>query len=123
MGDLTKNLSRHEFACKCGCGLDTIDFMLVKILQQTADHFDAYIIITSGDRCPPHNKNEDGEEGSQHIYCRAADFKLFYYANKAQVSPKLVYEYLDNLFRIKFGLGYYHNRTHLDTRGGAKKRW
>ena len=31
MGDLTKNISRYEIACKCGCGFDTIDIEVVRM--------------------------------------------------------------------------------------------
>ena len=32
MGDLTKNFSRSEFACKCGCGFDDIDLVLQSVI-------------------------------------------------------------------------------------------
>ena len=41
MGDLTSNLSRHEFACECGCGFDTVDFELVTVIQKACNHFEA----------------------------------------------------------------------------------
>ncbi|MGB5631800.1 MAG: D-Ala-D-Ala carboxypeptidase family metallohydrolase, partial [Waterburya sp.] len=66
MGDFTQNLSRVEFKCQCGCGFDTVDFSLVTALQTTVYHFqkkydqDVRIKITSGCRCPAHNKKVGG---------------------------------------------------------------
>ena len=62
MGDLTKNLSRKEFECECGCGFDTVDFELASIIQEAVDYFtwayseDVYVIITGGNRCVEHNE-------------------------------------------------------------------
>jgi uncharacterized protein YcbK (DUF882 family) len=88
MGDLTKNLSRHEFACQCGCGFDTVDHDLPGILQEVADHFleladrntvlRVMIDIKSGNRCEAHNLAEGGSSKSRHMWGRAADFKLFF---------------------------------------------
>ena len=41
MGDLTKNLSRSEFACECECGFDTVDMELALAVQAIADLFRA----------------------------------------------------------------------------------
>ena len=39
MGDLSENFSRHEFACKCGCGNDTVDAELIRVLQSVRARF------------------------------------------------------------------------------------
>ena len=62
MGDLTKNLSRKEFACKCGCGFDTIDFMTVTLIQDSVGYFTKKynskikVKITGPNRCKKHNE-------------------------------------------------------------------
>ncbi len=84
MGDLTKRLSRSEFACRCGCGFDTVDHALPYILEEAADYFEDTIIravrvrihINSGCRCPEYNREIGGSEKSQHTLGRAADFTL-----------------------------------------------
>ena len=48
MGDLSLNLSRHEFACQCGCGYDTVDFELVTVVQEGCEYFDTTVTINSG---------------------------------------------------------------------------
>ncbi|CAM0047366.1 hypothetical protein VPHK406_0067 [Vibrio phage K406] len=44
MGDLTKNISRHEVACRCGnkfgtCNAEAMDFETIAIVQDACDHF------------------------------------------------------------------------------------
>lgn len=138
MGDLTANLSRSEFACKCGCGFDTIDYELVNILQDSADHFAAKyhtpirIDITGPNRCVSHN--EDVQERhvpdykpfsskSKHLDARAADYKLFGRQTGNQVLPELVADYLEEKYPGRLGIGRYSNRTHVDTRTGGPARW
>jgi uncharacterized protein YcbK (DUF882 family) len=116
MGDLTKNLSRSEFACKCGCGHDTVDFELVMVIQDCADHFGASVYINSGCRCPDHNKAEGGSPGSWHVLGRAADFRV------AGVHADKVATYLELKYPTTFGIGRYDGRTHVDTRKVAA-RW
>lgn len=130
MGDLTTNFSRHEFACKCGCGLDTIDYKLVKILQETVDHFSKIYMnvkayVSSGNRCVPHNKREGGSTTSFHIVCKASDFTLTYETfsgTREMINPASVYAYLDEKYSDSLGLGIYNNRVHMDVRE-TKARW
>jgi uncharacterized protein YcbK (DUF882 family) len=110
MGDLTRNFSRFEFACKCGCGFDTVDFELVNYLQQSSDFFEKRTTITSGCRCPAHNKNVGGEPLSWHLRARAADHVVH------DIPPHIVYEFLDSIGVP--GLIMYDNFVHADTRSG-----
>lgn len=136
MGDLTKNLSRHEFACKCGCGFDTVDYKLAEILQKTADHFlnrkldmnisGISITINSGCRCPSHNKAVGGSENSRHMEGNAADFKIKYRmkdGTKKQINPARIASYLDKRFKYDYGIGWYNGRTHFDTSSDGRRRW
>lgn len=136
MGDLTKNLSRYEFACKCGCGFDIVDHQLAVILQRTADHFlDEFqvqgvirvvIKINSGCRCPTHNKNEGGSKNSRHMQGNAADFKIklvFAGGVQKQVSPTKVADYLNATYPDRYGVGWYNGRTHFDTSSSGRRRW
>jgi len=135
MGDLTANLSRHEFACKCGCGFDTVDIALAHILQDTADYFyharppsvqRVSITINSGCRCREHNLDVGGSVNSRHMDGNAADFKIKYVMNdgqKMQVHPDKVASYLDTKFKKKYGIGQYRGRTHFDTSSSGRRRW
>ena len=73
MGNLTKNFNREEFACKCGCGFDGIDYELVKIIQEIRDEMNEPIRINSGCRCAKHNARVGGVRNSFHVQGKAAD--------------------------------------------------
>lgn len=114
---LSPNFHRDEFACKCGCGFDTVDAELVQVLEQVRKWAGGPVHILSGARCPLHNDRVGGAYNSQHLYGRAADFWT------PGASADLVYKYLYAEFPDRFGLGRYPNRTHLDTRTGPAARW
>jgi len=69
VGDITKNFSRWEFACKCGCGFDDIDLCLVHRLQVVRDILDVPITVTSGCRCKAYNYSDEvgGKPASLHL--------------------------------------------------------
>ena len=117
MGDLTRNFSRSEFACKCGCGFDTVDFKLPFILQDVRDHFDKSVAITSGCRCLDHNEAVGGKSNSQHVKGRAADIVV------ADTPPEDVQMYLLYKYPDMFGIGEYNTFTHIDTRSNGPARW
>lgn len=128
MGDLSGNFSRREFACECGCGLDTVDARLLFIMQASCDHFAQVLgvkkvvaTVTGPNRCKKHNAAVQKSLGlpdndSMHSHCRAADYRI------AGVKPKQLYDYLDREFGEEIGLGLYSNRVHVDSRG-HKARW
>ncbi len=139
MGDLTKNLSRKEFACECGCGFDTVDYELVMMIQDAADYFAAkynskiVVAVTGGNRCVKHNEVIQKQEvknyvsfssKSTHIDAKAADHKFFYYKDevKMQIDPVEVYNYYDKKYPTSKGIGLYSNRVHVDSRN-VKARW
>ena len=134
MGDLTKNFNRREFACKCHCGMDTVDFTLVRTLQYLIDEFkektneEVFILITSGNRCVGHNAKVGGSPNSMHLKAKAADFKVYRKnvmdakGKPEQVDPDLIANILDRWFPKSKGIGRYKNRTHLDSRD-IKARW
>lgn len=114
-------------ACRCGCGFDTVDVELARVLQGVCDHFSrllgdrVYLFITGPNRCPAHNSAEGGAANSQHQYGRAADFKLK--CAGVYISPDEVYNYLNQAYPDKYGIGIYSNRVHLDTRSNGPARW
>jgi uncharacterized protein YcbK (DUF882 family) len=114
---LTRNFSRGEFACKCGCGFDAVDHQLVEGLQRLRDTVGASVIVTSGCRCLRHNSNIGGSPRSQHLLGKAADIVVRGYdpgaiASIAATLPE---------FR-RGGIGQYRTFTHVDVRDGAS-RW
>lgn len=117
MGDISKNISRSEIACKCGCGFDTIDAVTARAVQDACDHFAeqldvprVVLDISSGARCEERNRSEGGSYRSQHLLGRAIDFKI------RCVSPIEVQAYLLAKYPDRFGIGTYSNFTHFDSR-------
>lgn len=117
MGDLTKNLSRHEFTCHCGeCDLSTVDYELVKVVQAGCDYFDTSVIINSGIRCPAHNKAIGGHPNSYHLYGKAADVVY------KDIQPRLTAAYFRREYLGRYGIGEYNSFTHIDVQPSCK-RW
>ena len=117
MGDIAENFSREEFACLCGCGFDTVDAMLLKILVAVRDHFGKRVTINSACRCLTHNRNIGSDDDSQHPKAKAADFTV------AETAPEKVVTFLNNSeFSDVIGVGLYDTFTHVDSRG-HRARW
>ena len=71
------HFQKSEFACKCGCGYDAINYNLVSLLEDIRAHFGGNpLIVTSGCRCATHNANVGGVQGSRHVLGKAADFYI-----------------------------------------------
>ena len=113
----SKYFSRSEFACKCGCGFDTVDTELLIVLETIRGHFAAPVYIASGCRCGIYNRRIAGALHSQHIKGRAADIYI------KTVAPEIVQGFLESRYPGKFGIGRYETFTHIDTRTGPPARW
>jgi len=116
MGDISDNFNRKEFECKCGCGKSAVDVELITILELVRLYFGAPVYINSGNRCERHNAQEGGSEYSQHLYSKAADIRVL------GVEAEKVYDFLDNQFKDKYGVGLYPGRIHIDVRP-HRARW
>ena len=67
MGDLSKNFSRLEVQCPCGCGANLINPFLVEKLQKVRNIIGRPIVITSGVRCEFYNTSIKASMNSSHI--------------------------------------------------------
>lgn len=138
MGDISKNISKHELKCKCGdvnCNVYVLsNEPVIHVVQDACDHFAkengvdrVSLVITSAGRCYIYNRLavEDGGAGSndnsQHPRARAIDFKIFLPCGRP-IDPKDVYKYLDKKYPTSLGLGSYVTFTHADGRP-HKARW
>ena len=92
MGDLTKDFSRHEFACKCGCGFDRIDPRVVDMCQAIRDELGAPIRINSACRCEKRNVVARGVKGSYHMRGLAADLFCEAGSQRLQAVAKTLFE-------------------------------
>lgn len=126
---MTRNLSRSEFSCKCGCGLDTVDWDLPKVIQEAVDYFqnrypeqDIRVKINSGNRCTEYNKAVSGSSKSQHVRCKAADIVIYDKISGKDIHADAVADYFEETFPYSHGIGRYIGRTHIDVRG-SKARW
>ena len=118
---LSENFNSLEFDCHgSGCCSETIiNPKLVEYVQKIRDHFGKSITVTSGYRCPVHNKRIGGATGSRHSKGDAADIVV------AGVAPREVAKYAESI-GIK-GIGLYETNadghfTHVDTRD-VKSFW
>lgn len=110
MGDLSKNFSAQEFACRCGCGLCTVVDELVELLQHIRDYFGREVKLNCGCRCLRHNIDVGGAKKSQHLSGKAADIVV------DGVSPSDVALFVSDTYQGKYGVGLYDTFTHVDVR-------
>ena len=116
MQKVSENFNREEFACKCGCGFNTVDIELLGILEKAREHFNSPIIITNSCRCYKHNKEVGGSRYSKHLLGQAADIVV------EGVEPYKVYKYFNKTYPKTYGVGDYETFTHIDRRE-EKARW
>lgn len=138
---LSRNITREEVACKCGCGFDIADSKTVDMVQDVADHVlettgaeRVIVNINSWCRCYEHNEvvqieaDPDyipGSSESTHMLGNACDFWLVVVKDgkHSVIDPHLVYEYLNRKYAGFFGVGKYNSFTHADSKSGPARRW
>jgi uncharacterized protein YcbK (DUF882 family) len=109
---------RSEFECPDGCGFDTIDAEVFKVVVNVREFFGRPVTINSACRCEKHNKEIGGADHSQHLKGRACDIVV------QGIEPDVVAEYLEKRYPNQFGIGRYPDSgfTHIDSRK-EKARW
>lgn len=112
---ISKHFYRHEVACKCGCGTDTMDGVTLALADECRDFVRHPITPASGDRCTAHNKAEGGSEASQHLYGRAMDLPV--------LDPIGLYNHLCKKYPHQYGFGLYKTFVHIDSRTDGPARW
>lgn len=121
---LTKNFSKSEFNCKCGCVMpDAVLLNVQKVanqLQYLRRVIGQPIHINSGYRCAEHNAVVGGSVNSQHLLGKAADIVV------NQLNSSYIYNLINTLIDcgeiLQGGLGWYDHFTHYDIRR-TKVRW
>ena len=122
---LTKNFSKSEFDCSCGCDmplgvLHNVQ-KLANQLQILRDIIGTPIQLNSGYRCDDYNDNVvKGSKKSQHKLGKASDIVI------ADMTPQETFELIDLLINegelLQGGLSAYATFTHYDIRK-TKARW
>lgn len=72
---MKQHFQPHEFDCKCGCGLNNMNLSFLDDLNTAREIAQIPFVITSGSRCPVHNKRERGLSNSAHLKGLAVDIK------------------------------------------------
>lgn len=143
MGDLAKNLSRHEIACSCDCGFDPAVKKLTGMIQATVDHFQdrldaeglggkVALQVTSGARCLEHNEDVQKEAArknggvykphtsrSLHMSGLAMDIKLFIKmpdGSRTQIPPCSIFNVQCSMWPDRYGFIQYETFNHADIR-------
>jgi len=121
---LTKNFSKSEFDCKCGCEMPQ---ELIPNVQKVANQLQIIrnrvnvpIEVNSAYRCLFHNRSIGSKDTSQHVLGKASDITIQGYTPK-QVA-NLVEELIESGDILQGALGRYKTFTHYDIRG-RKARW
>lgn len=119
---LTPHFNTAEFKCKCGKSHDTlISTKLVGMLEKLREKLHcSKIIITSGYRCPTHDKNVGGTGSGHHTKGNAAD--LVCYDNYGNViSSRIICCVAQDLgFTGIANITSDYQAVHLDVRSGSK---
>lgn len=114
---LAEHFWRREFACRCGCGLDTVDAGLLRVCRALRARYGP-VVVTSGCRCAEHNRAEGGADGSMHLLGRAADVRLQIDSHDLRDAAEVA----RNAGATGIGL-YYPDRLHVDTRSAPPAYW
>jgi uncharacterized protein YcbK (DUF882 family) len=106
-----------DYACRCGCGLDSPDPRLVASVEELFRAVRVPIHILSGCRCMEHNAKVGGAKASVHMLGLAADITV------PGVPIRTVAAHAMRIAAIK-GLGLDEQRSmlHVDVRD-ATARW
>jgi len=121
---LSKNFSKSEFECRCGCEMPK---EVLNNVQKVANQLQALrnivgksITVNSGYRCPEWNTKVGGVKTSQHILGKASDIVI------KDMTPDdvahLIEQMIDSGDMLQGGLGRYNTFTHYDIRK-TKARW
>ena len=101
------HFNESEFMCKCGCRGNNIHHELMQKIDVARGHAGVPFKITSGYRCPRHNKKIGGVDDSAHVMGYAADI--------AVGDSHQAFCIMDGLIRAGFNrIGVYDTFIHAD---------
>lgn len=119
---LSQHFTSQEFACGCAncqgqpSAREPMNYKFVKRLQVMREIFGQAMVISSGYRCPEHNRAVGGVAGSYHVRGRAADISLASSADR--------YELLGAAIKAGFtGIGIGATFLHVDDRDTTPVVW
>lgn len=112
---LSEHFLEEEFACRC-CGRVLVHPELVQKLEALRRMAGGPVVVTSGYRCPDHNKAVGGARNSYHTRGMAAD--IWVYA----ISPQQLAEMAEEVGFDGIGVYPVQGFVHVDVRG-YRVRW
>ena len=121
---LSTHFKAGEFSCKC-CGKIKVDSALVNLLELIYSALDcSKIVVSSGYRCPEHDKAVGGSGSGRHTLGMAADI-CCYGQDGNPIESKYVACAAEDLGVYGIGLNCGGNRhyTHIDSRTASDKWW
>ena len=110
-----KNFRLSEFTCKCGCGQSLMNKDFLERIDWARDLAGVPFAITSGYRCPDHNRKV-GSTSTNHVRGVAADIVCTVGPNRLKIVKAL----LDTGFRR---LGIHRQFIHADVNEGPESIW
>lgn len=114
---MTKNFTKEELECKCGCGkLPKDDF--IHELQLLRNYFGKPMVVTSGARCERYNKKINGAPGSAHILGVGVDIAF----DMSDVDS--LWHFIKFATMLDFeGIIVYPRHVHLDMKNRGNKKF
>lgn len=107
----------REFKCNDNSRVVVLNAELVAVLETARRHFGQAIKINSGYRTVAYNSTlKNSSPKSQHTHGNAADIVV------SGVKPIDVYNYFNQTYPGKYGVGIYNTFVHIDVRP-IKSRW
>ncbi len=104
---------REEFRCHCGgkyCGgfPEEPEERLLRAADQVREHFSVPVTVSSGVRCPKHNRNVGGVYNSRHLTGKAMDFAV------SGIPAQTVLGYVQSLPEIRYAYAINESYVHMD---------
>ncbi len=107
----------REFKCNDNSRVVVLNAELIAVLETARRHFGKAIKINSGYRTVAYNSTlKNSSPKSQHTHGNAADIVV------SEVKPIDVYNYFNQTYPAKYGVGIYNTFVHIDVRP-TKSRW
>lgn len=103
--------TRKEFRCPCPrCGGFPVEPEedLVRLAERVREHFSAPVTISSGVRCPEHNREVGGVATSRHLRGKAMDFCV------SGAAGAKVLSYVQSMGGARYAYAIDRNYVHMD---------
>lgn len=115
MSYLSKNFHRSELECPC-CKEINMSQNFIDALQRLRNAMDMPFVITSGFRCPKHNREIKGSRNSRHKRGLAVDISTLGWQDNEIFKFLKLATNKDTFLGQQTGVGIYPKHFHFDIR-------